>query len=269
MTVWRGSRILSCKGRIQMVQWYRTLNRKNPNNKDTNNKDTNNSNSNYRNSENKNFDKINRVAAKLLKAAGICAIMIVITACTEQNELSYQKLSETEEAEGLTSKQPWDEEMNEEELSEGQDKNSSIRQSRECYVYVCGEVNRPGVYTFPEGSRVFEVIDAAEGYTEYAAENHINQAEKIVDGMKLVVPSIEEAQQLEAEADRKKSKLVDINIADKDELMTLPGIGEGRAEAILAYREQNGGFKTPEDLLKVDGIKQGIYDKLKAFIIVT
>ena len=87
--------------------------------------------------------------------------------------------------------------------------------------------------------------------------------------MKLAVPSKEELSVLEEKNNQENSNLVDINKAEKEKLMTLPGIGEGRAEAIMKYREENGAFQSPEDLLKVDGIKQGIFDKLKAFVIVT
>ena len=150
-----------------------------------------------------------------------------------------------------------------------QNTKKSTGSTKVCYVYVCGEVKKPGVYKFPEESRVFEAIEAAGGYTSIAAENYINQAEMIVDGMKLAVPSKEALSVLEEKNNQENSNLVDINKAEKEKLMTLPGIGEGRAEAIMKYREENGAFQSPEDLLKVDGIKQGIFDKLKAFVIVT
>ena len=135
-----------------------------------------------------------------------------------------------------------------------------------CYVYVCGEVNEPGVYTLLEGSRAFEAIEMAGGLSELAATDYINQAELIKDGMKLEIPTKEEADVLEETIKSEQGGLVNINTASKDALMSIPGIGEGRAQAILDYREKSGGFLSLDDLLKVDGIKQGIYDKMKDHI---
>ena len=59
---------------------------------------------------------------------------------------------------------------------------------------------------------------------------------------------------------------MDINSATKEQLMTLPGVGDTRAQAILDYRRENGGFSSIEDLMRVNGIKQGVYDRLKDFI---
>ena len=135
-----------------------------------------------------------------------------------------------------------------------------------CYVYVCGEVNEPGVYTLLEGSRAFEAIEMAGGLSELAATDYINQAELIKDGMKLEIPTKEEADVLEETIKSEQGGLVNINTASKDALMSIPGIGEGRAQAILDYREKSGEFLSLDDLLKVDGIKQGIYDKMKDHI---
>lgn len=134
------------------------------------------------------------------------------------------------------------------------------------YVHVCGEVNAPGVYELPTGSRVCAAIEAAGGITEKASEASLNQAEKLSDGQQVYVPSGEETEgrvlygQGVNEADDGK---VNLNTAAKEELMTLDGIGEVKAEAIIRYREENGGFSSIEELKEIEGIKDGVFNKVK------
>ncbi len=133
------------------------------------------------------------------------------------------------------------------------------------YVHVCGAVQAPGVYQLPAGSRYQDAVQAAGGFAEDAEETFLNLASPLTDGEQLVVPTVEEAasraeeQRQEEAADSR----VDINRAGKEELMTLPGIGEVRAEAILAYREEHGPFSSPEDIMQVSGIKESTFEKLK------
>ena len=142
-----------------------------------------------------------------------------------------------------------------------------------CYVYICGAVEHPGVYILPEGSRIFEVIQMAGGLQESAAEALVNQAEQISDGMMIQIYTQEEAAQLgkngmndvagDAYEDDGK---VNINTAGVTELMTVPGIGNTRAEAIVAYRMEHGAFSCIEDLMNVSGIKEGTFLKMKEHI---
>ena len=153
----------------------------------------------------------------------------------------------------------------------GGDKAGSI------WVYVCGEVAAPGVYELQEGDRITHAIEAAGGLTEAAGQVYLNQAAHLTDGQRIYVPSREEEQTLKEEvaspelADGQTAKdtgKVNLNTATKAELLSLNGIGESRAEAILAYRETNGGFSKIEDLKKVDGIKDGIFQKIREQITV-
>lgn len=173
-----------------------------------------------------------------------------------------------------------------------------------CFVHICGAVAVPGVYELPAGSRIFEVVEMAGGFTEDAASSWLNLAQEIADGMKIAVPSeaelaaqaaggvqggagvqsggasgcmavsgeavqggsgygifgaAESTPSEEAEAGRK----VNINTAGKEELMTLKGIGEARAEAVIRYREEHGPFQTIEDIMKVSGIKSAAFDKIR------
>lgn len=174
------------------------------------------------------------------------------------------------------------------------------------YVHVCGAVKAPGVYELPAGSRVYEAVQAAGGFSAEAEQNYVNQAQILADGVKLVIPTVEEAAaakgavsvehgKLESDAaagDKKETALqigivgegdavgkevsgqadagngnqpgrININAATKQELCSIPGVGETRAAAIIAYRESHGSFAKPEDIMKVNGIKEGMYDKIK------
>lgn len=136
------------------------------------------------------------------------------------------------------------------------------------YVSVVGEVISPGVYVMPEGARVYELINEAGGATADADTTRLNLVAKLEDGMQIVVPSVADAADgtigaIGTEYGASSAGLVNINTAGLSELMTLTGIGKTRAEAIIKYRESSGGFKKPEDLMCVNGIKQGIYDGLK------
>lgn len=135
---------------------------------------------------------------------------------------------------------------------------------KKIYVYVCGQVNNPGVVCLEEGSRVVDVIVMAGGMTDKADLNVINQAEQVYDGQKVYVPAFNEVY-VEDIPDNGK---VNINTADESELMTLPGIGESKATAIIDYRKANGGFKTIEDIMNIPGIKTSAFNKIKEYICV-
>lgn len=144
-------------------------------------------------------------------------------------------------------------------------------------VFVCGAVESPGVYVLPDGSRICDAVEAAGGFLEDADPSYLNQAEYVQDAQKLEIPTSEEAQELREQGasedsqdsavpeDNKQSGdgKVSINDAGVTELMQLPGIGEGKAKAIIEYREKNGRFGSLEDLMKVPGIKQASFDKLR------
>ncbi len=137
------------------------------------------------------------------------------------------------------------------------------------YVYICGQVKHPGVYKFPKDARIVSAVEAAGGLTSKASPDSINQAQKMKDGQQIYIPSKTEASQKNssqkerAESDAGK---ININTAGKEELMSLPGIGEAKAQSIIAYREEHGPFSNTEDIMKIQGIKEGIYNKLKGNI---
>lgn len=160
---------------------------------------------------------------------------------------------------------------------------------REIFVHVCGEVKNPGVYRMEEGDRIYEALEQAGGFTDKAASDFLNMAQILEDGMKLTVPDEETVNLIEsnqnqgaaglppagvvtsngsAQTSSMQSDKVNINTASKEQLMTLKGIGEARAEDIISYREQSGSFRRIEDIMKVSGIKEAAFQKIKENITV-
>lgn len=134
-------------------------------------------------------------------------------------------------------------------------------------VYICGAVKEPDVYDLPAGSRVCDAVAAAGGMTEAADDRALNLAELLSDGQQIIVYTREETEGGEsAPAAAKDSGKVNLNSATKEQLMTLPGIGEVRAEAILSYREEHGRFTAIEEIREISGIGEKSFEKLKGSI---
>ena len=137
-----------------------------------------------------------------------------------------------------------------------------------CYVHVCGAVNSPGVYELMPDSRLYEAIQMAGGLTGDAAGEALNQAERIEDGARIYVPTKDEAgdgitEPVDVAGNIADDGKININTAAKEQLMTLTGIGEAKAASIIRYREEHGGFQKIEDLMEVEGIKEGVFQKVK------
>ncbi len=151
-------------------------------------------------------------------------------------------------------------------------------------VYVCGAVKVPGVYELSEGSRCLDAVDAAGGFSEEADRNYVNLAALLTDGVKLQIPTIEEVGGTQSSkiesfdggsaldgggstgSGSAGSGLININKASKEELTALPGIGNATAEKIVKFREEHGGFKTLEDIMKVSGIKDKLFSRIREYI---
>lgn len=162
------------------------------------------------------------------------------------------------------------------------------------FVHVCGAVNDPGVYELPLGIRVHEAVEAAGGFAEDADEDYVNQAQPLTDGTKLVIPTHEQVQAAgsggygylepaggsagisdgsggasgsfggaSGGSGSASDGRVNINTASESELCSIPGIGAVRAAAIVAYRQEKGGFASIEEIKNVDGIKEGTFEKIK------
>ena len=165
---------------------------------------------------------------------------------------------------------------------------ASSEEAKTLVVHICGAVSAPGVYELPAGSRIIDAVEAGGGFLPEAEEACCNLAEEIVDGCQIYIMTKAEScadGQTEKKAgiqtspdsdmqttDRNarsnsapalENGLVNLNTADVAALMTLPGIGESRAKAIISYREQHGAFAQIEDIMKISGIKQAAFSKIK------
>lgn len=135
-------------------------------------------------------------------------------------------------------------------------------------VHVCGAVCRAGVYYLPEGSRVNDALLAAGGLSDEGDADYMNLALPVTDGEQIYFPTREEAALLKSADGMLQPGKVNINTANEAELCSLPGIGESRAKDIISYRKKNGRFASPEDIMKVPGIKQSVYDRISDCITV-
>ncbi|MBZ2387405.1 helix-hairpin-helix domain-containing protein [Anaerococcus murdochii] len=146
-------------------------------------------------------------------------------------------------------------------------------------VYISGEVKNSGVYDIKDGDRLDDLVKRAGGFTEKADINAINLALRLEDQMKIYIPNIDENQNINADNTnlamgevtstnpKSSGQKININLASKEELMTLPNIGEKRAQAILDYRQENK-FTKIEDIKNVSGIGDKYFEAMKDLITV-
>ncbi len=134
-------------------------------------------------------------------------------------------------------------------------------------VAIDGAVESPGIYELPYGSRVHDLLEASGGYLSSSDLAAINQAALLIDGQRLFVPARESSESARLTASP-SPLLIDINRATAEVLDQLPGIGEVKAEAIVAYRNQNGPFRSVDDLLLVDGISEALLADIRPFVMV-
>ena len=147
----------------------------------------------------------------------------------------------------------------------------STTQETVIFVDIKGEVRNPGVYQMKVGDRVKDALEAAGGLTAEADSQKVNLAKRLEDQMVIVVPKVgEESEEIPTGETRKeatKEGKVNINTATVEELKTLKGVGEKKAEAIIEYRKKNGSFQTKEDLMKVRGIGKKLFESFQERIV--
>jgi len=157
-------------------------------------------------------------------------------------------------------------------------------QAMTVFVHICGAVRTPDVYEVPRDARIIDVIKLAGGFTDEADSDYHNLAGTVADGQKIYVPTEQEvtdglvpppelntvavtetgevSDAANAGSTGEEGDKVNINTATVEELKTLNGIGDKRAQDIIDYRNSNGNFKNIEDIKKVNGIKDGVYSKI-------
>ena len=151
-------------------------------------------------------------------------------------------------------------------------------EAADLYAYLCGAIKNPDVYVFHEGDRVIDLVRKAGGFTDEAATEALNLARELKDGEQIYVPTKEEASNdsLSIKNDsagntveeKTSDSKVNINTATLEELTSLPGIGQAKASSIIKYRENNGAFSSIEDIMKIEGIKAGVFNKIQDYILV-
>ena len=178
------------------------------------------------------------------------------------------------------------------------EKKEDTKNEKTYFVDIKGQVLNPGVYKVYENTRVIDVINMAGGLLDNSDTSKINLAKKVKDEMVIIIYNKEDLKKDEIKevnidysfndalikekdlissnsnnvtnssdsSTSSTNELININTASKEQLMTLSGVGESKANAIISYREENGFFKTIEDLLNVSGIGNSIYEKIKNYI---
>ena len=200
---------------------------------------------------------------------GVCGIILlgiaVFLLVTQQEKEDKELLIETSSTTEVTV-----------DTKKEQDQANDESKSAKIYVDISGAVKQPGVYQLSEGARLFDLLKQAGGLTEDAAIQTVNQAMIIQDQQKIIILTQNQAESLDteginnghleeksAEKSPKDAEKLNINQADLTQLQQLSGIGEKKAQAIIDYRNENGSFKTIEDLAKVTGIGEKTVEKLR------
>ena len=176
-------------------------------------------------------------------------------------------------------------------LSDDEEKDEIIEDTFETiFIDIKGEVVNPGVYEIQIGDRVIDAVQMAGGFTNEATTDNVNLSKKLKDESVIIIPSYlkdyenvtikndyeidindDIVQSEKNESDEKiesSSNLININTASVVELMSLDGIGESKAKAIIEYRDINGDFENILDIKNVSGIGESIYEKIKDYITV-
>lgn len=167
------------------------------------------------------------------------------------------------------------------ELGNATEKNNKEDSKNIIIVHISGAVENEGIIELEEESRIVNAIEKAGGLKENACIKDINLASKIEDGEKIYIPTNEEYAKLEnnnqnndlienssQKSITNKTNKININTATQSELENLPGIGSATALKIITYRNENGKFKTIEDIKKVKGIGESKFKEIKDFIVI-
>ena len=210
---------------------------------------------------------IKNIKSKIIFILGIILIIVGIiyhnqTSQNEFEEIEFQNIV-----------------INENETQEQDIENVVEIEKNYIKIHIAGEVKNTGILELEEGARISDAIEKAGGTTEMANLDKVNLAYCLEDGQKLYIPNknqkdieyitIENGENIIEETKTSSTgKKINLNKADEDNLQEIPGIGPSMAQKIILYRNENGDFKSIEDLKNVSGIGDKKFDSMKEYICV-
>ena len=193
-----------------------------------------------------------RQNVKSIILAFVCSLVLIIGA------LFYFNQNKTEDYSGVSFSNISNETNNKDEKAEN-------RHDEKIFVDVKGAVKHPGVFETTKDKRVKDLIEEAGGLLDDADTSTLNLSQKVKDQMVIYVLKYGEKpkQITDGGSSSSNTDVININTANKEQLMKISGVGKTKAEAIISYREKNGDFKKKEDITKVRGIGKATFEKIK------
>ena len=188
---------------------------------------------------------------KSIILAFVCSLVLMI------GGLFYFNQNKTEDYSGVSFSNISNETNNKDERAEN-------RHDEKIFVDVKGAVKHPGVFETTKDKRVKDLIEEAGGLLDDADTSTLNLSQKVKDQMVIyVLKHGEKPKQISDSSSSSNTDVININTANKEQLMKISGVGKTKAEAIIAHREKNGDFKKKEDITKVRGIGKATFEKIK------
>mgnify|MGYP001746380281 FL=1 len=193
-----------------------------------------------------------RQNVKSIILAFVCSLVLII------GGLFYFNQNKTEDYSGVSFSNISNETNNKDEKAEK-------RHDEKIFVDVKGAVKHPGVFETTKDKRVKDLIEEAGGLLDDADTSTLNLSQKVKDQMVIyVLKHGEKPKQIsDSSSSSSNTDVININTANKEQLMKISGVGKTKAEAIISYREKNGDFKKKEDITKVRGIGKATFEKIK------
>lgn len=193
-----------------------------------------------------------RQNVKSIILAFVCSLVLII------GGLFYFNQNKTEDYSGVSFSNISNEINNKDEKAED-------KHDEKIFVDVKGAVKHPGVFETTKDKRVKDLIEEAGGLLDDADTSTLNLSQKVKDQMVIyVLKHGENPKQIsDGGSSSSNTDVININTANKEQLMKISGVGKTKAEAIISYREKNGDFKKKEDITKVRGIGKATFDKIK------
>ena len=193
-----------------------------------------------------------RQNVKSIILAFVCSLVLII------GGLFYFNQNKTEDYSGVSF-------SNTSTKINNKDEKAEDKHDEKIFVDVKGAVKHPGVFETTKDKRVKDLIEEAGGFLDDADTATLNLSQKVKDQMVIyVLKHGEKPKQIsDGSTSSTNGDVININTANKEQLMKISGVGKTKAEAIISYREKNGDFKKKEDITKVQGIGKATFEKIK------